>query len=106
MRGSSAYEPAGLITQAIAQNTRLRVIGICDTPVELLHRIAWAFGLPYHNMTFDHVGLNHLGWVRGLRLFGEDITARILADPGGLRRIYPAALFRCGIHTDAASDPH
>jgi 6-phospho-beta-glucosidase len=89
----SFTNPAGLITQALAQNTRLRVIGICDTPIELFHRIAWSFGLPYADMTFDHVGLNHLGWVRAVKLLGEDITARILAEPDGLRRIYPAALF-------------
>jgi 6-phospho-beta-glucosidase len=89
----SFTNPAGLITQALAQNTRLKVIGICDTPIELFHRIAWSFGLPYPDMAFDHIGLNHLGWVRGVALLGEDITARIMADADGLRRIYPAALF-------------
>ncbi len=89
----SFTNPAGLITQALAQNTRLRVIGICDTPIELFHRIAWSFGLPYPDMSFDHVGLNHLGWVRGVKLFGEDITSKILSEPGGLRRVYPADLF-------------
>ena len=34
--------PAGLMTQALAQHTRLRVIGICDTPGELFHQIAAA----------------------------------------------------------------
>jgi 6-phospho-beta-glucosidase len=89
----SFTNPAGLITQALAQNTTLRVIGICDTPIELFHRIAWAFGLPYPDLQFDHVGLNHLGWVRAVSLLGEDITSRILADAEGLRRIYPATLF-------------
>ena len=32
--------PAGLITQALCQHTQLKVVGICDTPAELLHRIA------------------------------------------------------------------
>jgi 6-phospho-beta-glucosidase len=90
----SFTNPAGLITQALSQNSRLKVIGICDTPIELFHRIAWSFGLPYPDMAFDHIGLNHLGWVRGVKLFGKDITARILADPECLRRIYPAVLFQ------------
>ena len=34
--------PAGLITQAIAHSTQARVVGICDTPDELFHRIATA----------------------------------------------------------------
>src|SRR5580704_4923209 len=38
--------PAGLITQAIAHTTGARVVGICDTPDELFHRIATALGAP------------------------------------------------------------
>lgn len=85
--------PAGLITQAITQNTSLKVIGICDTPIELFHRIAWSLGEPYDEMTFDYIGLNHLGWVRRVTLRGEDITSRLLADDDTLRRLYPADLF-------------
>lgn len=85
--------PAGLITQALTQNTRLKVIGICDTPVELLHRIAWALGEPYEEMAFDYAGLNHLGWVRGVALRGQDALPRILGSPETLRRLYPADLF-------------
>jgi 6-phospho-beta-glucosidase len=85
--------PAGMITQALTQHTSLRVIGICDTPIELFHRIAWVLGEPYEEMTFDYAGLNHLGWVRRATLRGEDITARLLADDEALRRLYPADLF-------------
>src|SRR6185437_842102 len=60
----SFTNPAGLIAQAIALHTRLRAVGICDTPIELFHRIAWALGAPYEEMAFEYAGLNHLGWVR------------------------------------------
>ena len=85
--------PAGLITQALHQNTRLRLIGICDTPIELFHNIAHAVGEPLADMTFDYAGLNHLGWVRRVLLRGEDITGRFLEDTRLLRRIYPTGLF-------------
>jgi 6-phospho-beta-glucosidase len=85
--------PAGLITQALTQNTSLRVIGICDTPIELFHRIAWVLGEPYEDMEFEYAGLNHLGWVRRVTLRGEDITDRLLSDEHALRRLYPADLF-------------
>ncbi len=85
--------PAGLITQALTQNTALKVIGICDTPSELFHSIATGLGEPQHEMTFDYAGLNHLGWVRRVSLRGEDITERILEDSGLLRHLYPAELF-------------
>ena len=85
--------PAGLITQALAQNTSLRVIGICDTPSELFHRIAHGLGAAPDEVTCDYAGLNHLGWVRRVHLRGEDVTERLLGDSQLLRRLYPAGLF-------------
>lgn len=85
--------PAGLITQALTQNTALKVIGICDTPSELFHAIATGLGEPQSEMTFDYAGLNHLGWIRRVHLRGEDITEHILDGTELLRRLYPADLF-------------
>lgn len=85
--------PAGMMTQALTQNTALRVIGICDTPSELFFRIAEALGEPLRDFQFDYAGLNHLGWVRRVRLRGEDITERILDDEPLLPRLYPSGLF-------------
>ena len=85
--------PAGLITQALTQNTGLRVIGICDTPSELFHRMADVLGVAAERLRIDYAGLNHLGWVRRVQLDGEDITPRILADRDLLRQLYPADLF-------------
>ena len=85
--------PAGVITQALTQNTNLRTIGICDTPAELFFGIARALGGPPADCQFDYAGLNHLGWVRSVRLRGADVTTRILDDPELLRRCYPAGLF-------------
>jgi 6-phospho-beta-glucosidase len=85
--------PAGLITQALTQNTSLKVIGICDTPSELFHRIAGAVGASRDEIDCDYAGLNHLGWVRRVHLRGEEITARLLDDTELLRGLYPADLF-------------
>jgi 6-phospho-beta-glucosidase len=85
--------PAGLMTQALSQNTGLRVIGICDTPSELFYRVAEAMDAPLEQLDFDYAGLNHLGWVSRVRQCNRDITERILDDTDLLRRIYPAELF-------------
>jgi 6-phospho-beta-glucosidase len=84
--------PAGLITQAISVHTGARVVGICDTPAELFFRIALALREPPEQVECDYFGLNHLGWVRGVRVRGEDVTNRLL-DDGLLRSLYPAPLF-------------
>jgi 6-phospho-beta-glucosidase len=87
--------PAGLITQAISHHTGVRVIGICDTPTELFHRIALALGAPIHDVHCEYLGLNHLGWVRRILLRGEDVTGRILESDEALRSLYQADLFDC-----------
>ncbi len=85
--------PAGVMTQVLSHETKLRVIGICDTPSELFFRISEARREPLADFTFDYAGLNHLGWVYSVRLRGEPITAEILEDESLLRRLYPAGLF-------------
>ncbi len=85
--------PAGVITQALMTHTRLRVLGICDTPSELFSRIARTLGEPREHVVCDYFGLNHLGWVRAVFVRGRDEMARLLHDDEKLRRLYPADLF-------------
>jgi len=85
--------PAGLITQALQHHTKLRVIGICDTPAELVHKISQALREAPADVQCDYAGLNHLGWVRRVLVRGQDVTARLLADEHALRQLYHADLF-------------
>jgi 6-phospho-beta-glucosidase len=85
--------PAGLITQAILNHTDVRAVGICDTPSEMLHRIAIALDADPETVRCEYVGLNHLGWVRKIELNGEDVTDRVLADDRILDQLYPAPMF-------------
>jgi 6-phospho-beta-glucosidase len=85
--------PAGLITQAIMHHSNARVIGICDTPTEMMHRIQSALGATHSEVECEYVGLNHLGWVRKITLRGKDVTDRVLSDDGILAQLYSAPLF-------------
>lgn len=85
--------PAGLITQAVMHNSNARVIGICDTPTEMLHRIQSALGATAAEVQCEYVGLNHLGWVRKIVLRGEDVSQRVLNDDAILSQLYSAPLF-------------
>ncbi|EFL37890.1 6-phospho-beta-glucosidase [Streptomyces griseoflavus Tu4000] len=73
--------PAGLVTEAMSRHLGDRVIGICDSPVGLGRRVARVLGARPAEAWVDYVGLNHLGWVRGLRIAGRDELPRLLADP-------------------------
>jgi 6-phospho-beta-glucosidase len=86
--------PAGLITQAIQQHSGIKVVGICDTPSEMMHRIRVALAADNHDACqCEYVGLNHLGWVRSIRLHGKDITEQLLADDAFLSKVYSVPLF-------------
>ena len=85
--------PAGLITQAISTHTRVRVVGICDTPAELFFRISLALQQPLEKVRCDYFGLNHLGWVAGVQVDDYDFNERLLNDDRALRSLYPANLF-------------
>ncbi|MDX3854458.1 6-phospho-beta-glucosidase [Streptomyces sp. AK02-01A] len=85
--------PAGLVTEAMSRILGDRVIGICDSPVGLGRRVARALGVDPAKAWFDYVGLNHLGWLRGLWVGGRDELPRLLADPGMLGSIEEGRLF-------------
>ncbi|MEV7726062.1 6-phospho-beta-glucosidase [Streptomyces sp. NPDC087917] len=85
--------PAGMVTEAMAELLGDRVIGICDSPVGLGRRIARLLGARPQEAWIDYVGLNHLGWVRGLRVAGRDELPRLLADPTLLESFEEGRLF-------------
>ncbi|MGX1273466.1 6-phospho-beta-glucosidase [Streptomyces phaeoluteigriseus] len=85
--------PAGLVTEAMSRHLGDRVIGICDSPVGLGRRIARVLGANPREAFIDYVGLNHLGWVRGLRVAGRDELPRLLADTDLLGSFEEGKLF-------------
>ncbi|MGH2506803.1 MAG: 6-phospho-beta-glucosidase, partial [Ktedonobacteraceae bacterium] len=89
----SFTNPAGLITQAISDQTSAKVIGICDTPNHMFHRIADGLGVAYERVQCDYVGLNHLGWITKIRLDGEDVTGSILENDSLLAQFYSVPMF-------------
>ncbi|ANW21512.1 6-phospho-beta-glucosidase [Streptomyces clavuligerus] len=85
--------PAGLVTEAMSRELGDRVIGICDSPVGLGRRAARALGVDPDTAWFDYAGLNHLGWLRGVRVAGRDELPRLLADTGRLDSFEEGRLF-------------
>ncbi|MBW1601038.1 6-phospho-beta-glucosidase [Streptomyces sp. JJ66] len=85
--------PAGMVTEAMADVLGERVIGICDSPVGLVRRAARAAGADPDAVTPDYLGLNHLGWLRSLTLDGRDLLPGLLADPRALHSFEEGRLF-------------
>ncbi|HET8987763.1 MAG TPA: 6-phospho-beta-glucosidase [Humibacillus sp.] len=85
--------PAGLVTQAMQSVLGDRVVGICDSPLGLARRAAGALGHDLADLEIDYAGLNHLGWLSGLRLDGRDLLPDLLADAPALASIEEGHLF-------------
>ncbi|MEV0090043.1 6-phospho-beta-glucosidase [Streptomyces sp. NPDC050738] len=85
--------PAGLVTEAMAAHLGERVIGICDSPVGLGRRVARTLGADPDLARLDYVGLNHLGWLRGLYVGEEDLLPRLFDDEKLLTSFEEGKLF-------------
>lgn len=85
--------PAGMITEAMQGVLGDRVVGICDSPIGLGRRAAQTMGISPAETTVDYVGLNHLGWLRGVHHEGRDILPELLADDARLGSMEEGQLF-------------
>lgn len=87
--------PAGMVTEALQQVLGKRVIGICDSPIGLVRRAARAVNMPATSSLsgVDYVGLNHLGWLRGLEHDGVDRLPALLADASKLSSFEEGRVF-------------
>lgn len=87
--------PAGIVTEAMSAVLGDRVVGICDSPIALARRAARACGVDPTTtaLDVDYVGLNHLGWLQGLRTGGTDLLPDLVADPQRLATIEEGRLF-------------
>jgi 6-phospho-beta-glucosidase len=85
--------PVSIITQAVHQESDARLIGICDTPMEIFEDAAHAVGLPAGVCAYDYFGLNHLGWLREVYFEGEPQLHRLWDHPERLMAAYRSPLF-------------
>ena len=85
--------PAGMVTEAVQRVLGDRAIGICDSPSGLCRRVAAALGRDPGELWFDYFGLNHLGWLKGVRDGKRDLLPDLLADDERLRGFEEGRLF-------------
>jgi 6-phospho-beta-glucosidase len=73
--------PVGIVTRAL-RDAGHRAIGLCNVAIGFQRSFAARLGVEPKHVVVDQVGLNHLTWVRAVRLDGEDILPRLLAEHG------------------------
>jgi 6-phospho-beta-glucosidase len=71
--------PSGLVTEALLKHGAVPAVGLCNSPVGFVRGIAEELRVEPERVVLDYVGLNHLSWIRGVRVDEEDVFEGILA---------------------------
>jgi 6-phospho-beta-glucosidase len=85
--------PAGMVTEAVQQVLGDRAVGVCDSPSGLCRRVARALDRDRDALAFDYFGLNHLGWLNGVRDARGELLGELLADDAALAGFEEGRLF-------------
>jgi 6-phospho-beta-glucosidase len=73
--------PVGIVTRALLDAGH-RAVGLCNVAIGFQRHIAAARGVEPERVGLDHVGLNHLTWLRGATVDGVDVWSELLASGG------------------------
>jgi 6-phospho-beta-glucosidase len=63
--------PVGIVTRALLAEGH-RAVGLCNVAIGVQRYLAGLLDVPSDQVLLDHVGLNHLTWVRGVRVGTRD----------------------------------
>src|SRR5512140_3532046 len=63
--------PVGIVTQALL-DSGARALGLCNVAIGLQRRLAARWQVEPGRVELEHVGLNHLTWVRAAKVDGVD----------------------------------
>jgi 6-phospho-beta-glucosidase len=84
--------PVGIVTRALLDHGH-RAVGLCNVAITTQRRLARLLEVEPERVQVDQVGLNHLSWVRFVRVDAEDVLPKLLSSHGdelaqevGLRR--------------------
>jgi len=92
--------PAGIVTEALLKHSQLRTVGFCNIPINTQHTISEILDVPPARVRLDSFGLNHLSWVRGAYVDGQEMLQPLIAKVRTRRSI----LYRHGL-VDSLIDP-
>jgi 6-phospho-beta-glucosidase len=73
--------PVGIVTRALLDAGH-RALGLCNVAIGFQRSFAERLGVEPARVVVDQVGLNHLTWVRGVLLDGEDVLPALLEEHG------------------------
>jgi 6-phospho-beta-glucosidase len=75
--------PVGIVTRALLDQG-YRAVGLCNVAIGFQRTIARLLDVEPAQVVVDQVGLNHLTWIREVRVDGSDVLPELLALHGDL----------------------
>jgi 6-phospho-beta-glucosidase len=73
--------PVGIVTRALLQEGH-RAVGLCNVAIGFQRMFAGWLDVAPDAVHLDHVGLNHLTWIRAVEVDGRDALPELLVDHG------------------------
>jgi len=73
--------PVGIVTRALLDAGH-RAIGLCNVAIGFQYLFARLLDVELERIEVDQVGLNHLTWIRAVRLDGHDVLPQLLSEHG------------------------
>src|SRR5207245_4538098 len=71
--------PVGIVVRGLLDAGH-RAVGLCNVAIGLQRSLAQLLEVDPERVLIDQVGLNHLTWVRAVRVDGDDVLPDLLAD--------------------------
>jgi 6-phospho-beta-glucosidase len=73
--------PVGIVTRALLDHGH-QAVGLCNVAIGFQRSFARMLGVEPDRVQIDQVGLNHLSWVRQVRLDGENVIGELMSSYG------------------------
>jgi 6-phospho-beta-glucosidase len=73
--------PVGIVTRALLDAGH-RAVGLCNVAIGVQRTCARLLAVEPEQVVVDQVGLNHLTWVRAVRVDGDDVLPQLLEEHG------------------------
>ncbi|MGO4347408.1 6-phospho-beta-glucosidase [Paenibacillus sp. MCAF9] len=75
--------PAGMVTEAIHKHSRIKSIGLCNSPIAAYKWLSSLYQVPIEQIQCEFAGLNHLHWISSITVNGESKLDELLNNQDG-----------------------
>lgn len=69
--------PSGMITECVLNNTKIKMLGLCNVPINTIDSIKTKMHLS-DKAFIEYIGLNHLAWITKIEDNGKDYLSEAL----------------------------